>query len=109
MAPCRLHGAIPYSPGREEHMAIATINPATGEELRTFTPLTEEQLEAKLLLATETWKTYRHTSFNERASMMMRAAEILEAEQETFGRIIDRKSTRLNSSHTEQSRMPSSA
>ncbi|PSP14288.1 MAG: NADP-dependent succinic semialdehyde dehydrogenase [Cyanobacteria bacterium SW_11_48_12] len=31
-------------------MGIATVNPATGEELRTFEPLTEEEVEAKLAL-----------------------------------------------------------
>ena len=67
-------------------MPIATINPATGETLRTFDALTDEQLEAKLARADETFRTYRRTSFAERAGWMTRAAEILEAEKEELGR-----------------------
>ena len=63
-------------------MAIATTNPATGEVLRTFEPLTAAQIEAKLQLASDAFKTYRHTSFPERSEKMMRLAEILEKEKD---------------------------
>ncbi len=69
-------------------MAISTINPATGEEVETFEPLSDEQVEEKLRRATETFDEYRKTSFEERAQMLTRAAEILEEEAEEFGRII---------------------
>ena len=69
-------------------MAISTINPATGEEVETFEPLSKEQVEEKLRRATETFDEYRKTSFEERAQMLTRAAEILEEEAEEFGRII---------------------
>jgi len=36
-------------------MAIASINPATGEVLKTFEPLTAAQIEAKLSLAAKTF------------------------------------------------------
>jgi len=38
-------------------MAIATINPATGKTEKTFTPLTDAQIEEKLRLAVEMFKT----------------------------------------------------
>src|ERR1700685_1128913 len=63
-------------------MAIATTNPATGEVLRTFEPLTAAQIEAKLQLASDAFKTYRHTSFPERSEKMMRLAETLEKEKD---------------------------
>ena len=69
-------------------MAIATVNPATGEVLRTFEPLSDHQLEAKLQLAADTFATYRKTSFAERGRMMASAAEILEKDKETFGRLM---------------------
>jgi succinate-semialdehyde dehydrogenase/glutarate-semialdehyde dehydrogenase len=69
-------------------MAIASINPATGETLRAFQPLAESELDRKLELADRTFRVYRLTSFAERARMMTRAAEILEAEKEKFGRIM---------------------
>ncbi len=40
-------------------MAIATINPATGETLKTFTPLTNAEIESKLALGESTYQEYR--------------------------------------------------
>lgn len=63
-------------------MAIATTNPATGEVLKTFEPLSASQIEEKLHLAASAFKIHRRTSFAERAGKMMRAAEILEEEKD---------------------------
>ncbi|MGH3671804.1 MAG: NAD-dependent succinate-semialdehyde dehydrogenase [Pseudonocardiaceae bacterium] len=68
-------------------MAIATINPATGETVREFDELTDELLEQKLQRAAETFRTYRLTSYDERAIMLRRAAEILEADVEQLARL----------------------
>jgi succinate-semialdehyde dehydrogenase/glutarate-semialdehyde dehydrogenase len=67
---------------------IATINPATGEIVATFDSLDESQLDEKLARAAEAFRTYRHTTLAQRAVWMRRAAEILEAEQDAFARII---------------------
>ena len=67
-------------------MAIASINPATGETLRNFSALSAEQIEQKLQLAAGTFKTYRRTSFADRSRMMTKAAEILENEKHEFGK-----------------------
>ncbi len=69
-------------------MSIATINPATGETLRTFQPLTAEQLEAKLQLAIDTYHRYRGTALADRKRMMLQAADILEGEKDAFGRVM---------------------
>jgi len=69
-------------------MSIATINPATGETLRTFQPITATELEAKLQLAIETYQRHRRTPIAERKRLMLRAAEILESEKEAFGRLM---------------------
>jgi succinate-semialdehyde dehydrogenase/glutarate-semialdehyde dehydrogenase len=69
-------------------MPIATVNPATGQTLRTFQALTDAGLEAKLALADETFRAYRRTSFADRARWMTRAAEILEGEKEALGRVM---------------------
>ena len=63
-------------------MAIATINPATGEVVKTFEPLSAAQIEKKLQLAASAFQTYRHTSFADRAAKLMKAAEILEKEKD---------------------------
>jgi succinate-semialdehyde dehydrogenase / glutarate-semialdehyde dehydrogenase len=69
-------------------MAIATTNPATGEVIKTFEPLTSEQIEQKLQLAASAFKTHRRTSFADRASKMMRVAEILEKEKDECARLM---------------------
>jgi len=69
-------------------MAIASINPATGETLRTFEPLSEDQIEEKLERATETFRSYRRRPFAERARRMTQVAEILEKDRDRFGRIM---------------------
>ncbi|MBA2441586.1 MAG: aldehyde dehydrogenase family protein, partial [Rubrobacter sp.] len=69
-------------------MAIATINPATGEELESFDALTEEQVQQKIAQAAETYREYRKTTFAERARMLNRAAEILDDEAGELGRLM---------------------
>jgi len=68
--------------------AIATVNPATGELVRTFKALTDSEIEGKLERAAETFHSYRRTSFADRAWMLVRAAEILEKEKDHFGRLM---------------------
>jgi succinate-semialdehyde dehydrogenase / glutarate-semialdehyde dehydrogenase len=69
-------------------MAIATINPATGETLKTFEPLTDSDIDRKLELAAATFRAHRRTSFQDRSEKMMRAAEILESDKDRFARVM---------------------
>ncbi|WNZ62899.1 NAD-dependent succinate-semialdehyde dehydrogenase [Myxococcus sp. MxC21-1] len=69
-------------------MAISTIDPATGKTLRTFTPLSAEELEAKLQTAADTFRAYRETTFADRVTWLRRAADLLEAEADRYGRIM---------------------
>ncbi len=69
-------------------MAVASINPATGATLKTFEPLSRSQLDEKLQKALDTFRSYRRTSFAERARMMLRAAEILETEKKDFAQVM---------------------
>src|SRR3954471_6949892 len=69
-------------------MTIATINPATGQTVRTFVPLSEPELDARLQCAADAFRRYRRTSLVERTRMLLRAAEILEAEKGKFGRLM---------------------
>ncbi len=69
-------------------MAIATTNPASGELLKSFEPLTPIQIEHKLQLATDAFQSHRRTSFVDRARMMLRAAEILEKEKDDCARLM---------------------
>jgi succinate-semialdehyde dehydrogenase / glutarate-semialdehyde dehydrogenase len=69
-------------------MPIATINPATGETLRTFDPLTDTEVDDKIAQADKTFQIYRRVPLAERAAWLLRAAEILEAEQGALGRLM---------------------
>ena len=69
-------------------MAIASINPATGQVLKTFELLSDTQIEKKLQLAADTFPKFRKLSFAERGRMMARAGEILESEKEALGRLM---------------------
>lgn len=69
-------------------MAIASINPATLETLKTFAPLSDQQLDEKLQLAGETFQSYRRIGFVDRAALMLRTAEILESEKKDFARLM---------------------
>src|SRR5215475_7340932 len=69
-------------------MAIATINPATGEVVKKFEPLSDSEVEASVRRAAETFSKYRTVPFAERARMMTRAAEILETEKDALGRVM---------------------
>jgi succinate-semialdehyde dehydrogenase/glutarate-semialdehyde dehydrogenase len=69
-------------------MAIRSISPTTGETLKTFSALSAEQIEEKLKLAANTFHTYRNTSFADRSRMMLRAAEILDAEKQGLSKLM---------------------
>ena len=69
-------------------MAIATINPATGETIKTFEALSDAQVDRKIQRAAEVFPAFRKLSFAERAAMMLKAAEILESEKESLGRLM---------------------
>src|SRR4051794_6070320 len=70
------------------HPAIASINPATGQTIRTFSPLSDQELEAKLQRAVDAYERHRQTPIRERTRMLSQAAEILEREKEDFGRLM---------------------
>jgi succinate-semialdehyde dehydrogenase/glutarate-semialdehyde dehydrogenase len=69
-------------------MAISTINPATGQVLRTFEPMSDLQMEQKVQRAADAFLKYRKLSYSERAEKMARAGDILEADKETFARMM---------------------
>jgi succinate-semialdehyde dehydrogenase/glutarate-semialdehyde dehydrogenase len=62
-------------------MPISSINPATGELLRSFRPLEPEAIEAKLVLAHEASRSYPSETLAQRGFWMRRLAHLLEAEE----------------------------
>ncbi|AVZ30914.1 MULTISPECIES: NAD-dependent succinate-semialdehyde dehydrogenase [Cyanophyceae] len=69
-------------------MAIATINPATGQTIKVFEPLKDSEIASKLDLAGQTFEQYRKTSFSERSQWLEKAAIILQQEKADFAKIM---------------------
>ena len=63
-------------------MAIATINPATGQTVKTYDEMSEADVERCLAAAATAYESYRLTSLAERAGWMRSAAGILDTEQD---------------------------
>ncbi len=60
-------------------MPIATTDPRTGKVVKTFDALTADQLEDRLARAAAAARTYRLTSYEERAGWLRAAADVLDA------------------------------
>jgi succinate-semialdehyde dehydrogenase / glutarate-semialdehyde dehydrogenase len=69
-------------------MSIQSLNPATGELLATYLPIDETEIERRLERAVDAFRIWRGTPIAQRASLMIRAAELLEAGAQGFGRLM---------------------
>ena len=69
-------------------MPIQTLNPATGEVLRTFPALNAEGVEAKLALAAQAAITFPQESLWQRAFWMRRLALLLDSDAEELATLI---------------------
>src|SRR3954449_9101875 len=69
-------------------MAIATINPATGETLKTYEALSEEALEEKIARAAAAWDSYRLTTPEQRAGWLTAAAAALDEDIDTVAELM---------------------
>ncbi len=69
-------------------MAIASINPATGEKLEEFSALDNDQIEKRLARAEAAFAQHRREPLPKRAQLMIAVASLLEQEKEKFARIM---------------------
>ena len=67
-------------------MAIASINPVTGETVKEFAALDAGQLEAKIAAAAAAFRSYRKTSFAQRTDWLTAAADLLEQQKPELAR-----------------------
>jgi succinate-semialdehyde dehydrogenase/glutarate-semialdehyde dehydrogenase len=65
-----------------------TINPATGETVRTFEALRAAEIEQRLATAAETFTSFRKTSFAQRAEWMRAAADVMTADADDIAALI---------------------
>ena len=68
-------------------MAIQSKNPSTEEILKTFTEITEVELEEKVSLASNAFSSWKKTSFEERANLMRKLGEYLRTHTEEFSKL----------------------
>jgi succinate-semialdehyde dehydrogenase/glutarate-semialdehyde dehydrogenase len=69
-------------------MSIASINPATGEELKTFDEASADEIDEALAAAASAFLEWRRLSFTERAGFMTRAAADLRANARRYAELI---------------------
>ena len=69
-------------------MAIASINPATGEKLKEFPAFNDDEIEKRLKRAEQAYAHHRREPFAKRVQLMIAAAALLEQEKEKWARIM---------------------
>jgi succinate-semialdehyde dehydrogenase / glutarate-semialdehyde dehydrogenase len=69
-------------------MGIATINPATGEVVKTFEALSDAEIDHKVAIAQAAFLQYRQTSFEQRSQWLQAAAAILDSDKDHLGALI---------------------
>lgn len=67
-------------------MPIATVNPATGETLKTFEALSPEETERRVATAAAAFRHHRTRDFAERSRLLRRAADLLEEDRDDIAR-----------------------
>ncbi|MFF4160314.1 NADP-dependent succinic semialdehyde dehydrogenase [Streptomyces sp. NPDC001678] len=67
-------------------MPIATVNPATGETLKTFAELGPEDVERRLAAADAAFRHHRTTDFAERSRLLRHAAQLLDDDRDDIAR-----------------------
>ena len=69
-------------------MAIATINPATGEVIKKFEPLSDIEIDKKVQRAVAAFRSELKTPFSVRAERMVKAAQIVERDKEKLAHLM---------------------
>jgi succinate-semialdehyde dehydrogenase/glutarate-semialdehyde dehydrogenase len=67
--------------------SIASVNPATGEVVRTFEPMNAAQIEAKIAAAQQGFERNRSLDFATRSRFMSKAAELLTVDKQNLAKI----------------------
>jgi len=68
-------------------MSLNSINPATGQVLKSFPDHSDAAVDTALAKAEATWQTYRRTSFRQRAVCLLAAAKQLETRKREYAAV----------------------
>jgi succinate-semialdehyde dehydrogenase/glutarate-semialdehyde dehydrogenase len=69
-------------------VTIATINPATGETVKTFEAIADAEIEAKLAKAQQTFESYHRIPFAQKAQWLNAAADLLEGQAADWAKLM---------------------
>lgn len=69
-------------------MTISSINPATNKTVETFRPMSENQVSSAIETAHEAFQVWRKKSFADRKKNLLKFAELLRADADTYARLI---------------------
>ena len=69
-------------------MQYATVNPYTGQTVKTFDFATDAQIDSALAKAHETFLAWRETSLESRAAILQKAADLLRADARRYAEIL---------------------
>ena len=69
-------------------MPYQSVNPYDGKILKTFEELSAQQLEAALQTAEQSFQTWRHTTFTERAIIVSKVAALMNAQVDELARLV---------------------
>lgn len=65
-------------------MSYQSFNPATGKLVKSFDEITDAQFEKKIATAAACYETWRHKSYQERAVIVAKAADIMKSKVDEF-------------------------
>lgn len=69
-------------------MAYNTVNPYTGESLKSFDEISKEALKEKLQKAAACFETWRHNSFDERKKIVQKVADLMRERSDELAKLI---------------------
>jgi succinate-semialdehyde dehydrogenase/glutarate-semialdehyde dehydrogenase len=69
-------------------MTIASVNPATGQVIKTFDPMTDDQIDAAIGRAAAAFAALRRTDVGQRAGWLTAAADLLDADRDSVARMM---------------------
>lgn len=69
-------------------MSFIAVNPTTGEEIKRYDSLDVGAIERKVTQAAEAFQTWRQTTFQERAALLRKAADLLEGEKQRWAEVM---------------------
>jgi succinate-semialdehyde dehydrogenase/glutarate-semialdehyde dehydrogenase len=84
-------------------MAIASVNPATGETVRVFDPLSDTDLERRVHRAAAAFLDWRLRPLEERARVVRRAAELFEEGKAALGAVMTLEMGKLSAAAEQES------